>query len=257
MKKTLWLAVILWLGTVLLAGCNKTNTPVENPSEENVGIANPASVYCEDQWGTLVLEEGSWICMFEDGSYCEEWSYFRNECQPWEIFYNTIEEQPEIWMANPASVYCIEQGWESIIMEDEEWNQYWVCRFADWTEIDEWEYFRANNLTEWASDIYSEEDLAAAEAVILNTVNNEWNVMVESFDLSYAGDEISANNLPYCQSLNPEVVECAVFTSNFYIPEQDVEMAGAFEPNSNINGYGWYVGKTTAGEWWVLTNGFG
>jgi hypothetical protein len=30
--------------------------------------------------------------MFEDGSYCEEWSYFRNECQPGEIFYNTISE---------------------------------------------------------------------------------------------------------------------------------------------------------------------
>jgi hypothetical protein len=31
--------------------------------------------------------------MFEDGSYCEEWAYYRGECQPGEIIYNTVEEQ--------------------------------------------------------------------------------------------------------------------------------------------------------------------
>lgn len=253
--KTLWVAVLLAMGVLALSGCNKANTPTENPSGENVEIANPASVYCEEQWGNLVLEGGSWICMFEDGSYCEEWAYFRNECQPGEIIYNTVEEQPKMWMANPASVYCVEQGGESIIMEDEEWNQYWVCRFANWTEVEEWEYFRANNLTEWTSEIYSEEDLAAAKDVIMNRVN-EWEVVVESFEVNYAWDEMSTDNLPYCQSLKPDAVECAVFTSSFHIPEQDVQMAGAFEPNADIYGYGWYLGRATAGDWEILTNGF-
>jgi hypothetical protein len=30
--------------------------------------------------------------MFKDGSYCEEWSYYRDECQPGEIYYNTIDD---------------------------------------------------------------------------------------------------------------------------------------------------------------------
>ena len=87
-KTTLWIVALLAVAT--LAGCNKT--PVENPNE-NAEIANPASVYCEENGGTLVLEEGAWLCMFEDGSYCEEWSYQRWECQPGEIMYNTVEDE--------------------------------------------------------------------------------------------------------------------------------------------------------------------
>ena len=53
----------------------------------NSQIANPASVYCEEQGGTLVIRsdaEGaqSGYCLFDDGSECEEWAYYRGECQP-------------------------------------------------------------------------------------------------------------------------------------------------------------------------------
>ena len=245
MKKTLGLVALFAMGALTLAGCNK-NAPVENP-DENAEIANPASVYCEENGGTLSLEDGAWLCMFPDGSYCEEWAYQRGECQPGEIMYNTV------WIANPAAVYCAEQGWESVINEDEEWNQYWVCRFADWSEVDEWEYYRANNPV---SELYSEEDLAAAQAAIESRVN-EWEVAIESLEVTYAGDETSANNLEYCQSLNAEVTECAVFTSSFHIPEQDVQMAGAFEPNADIEWWSWTLGKNAAGEWEVLSNWFG
>jgi hypothetical protein len=34
-------------------------------------------------------------------------------------------------------------------------------------------------------------------------------------------------------------------------------MAWAFEPNTDINWYSWYLGRATAGEWEILTNGFG
>ena len=90
-KSILWLTVILWLGTVILAGCNcNKNNPEQEPE---VWMANPASVYCEENGGTLKLEDGSGLCMFEDGSYCEEWSYQRWECQPGEIIYNTISDE--------------------------------------------------------------------------------------------------------------------------------------------------------------------
>lgn len=52
----------------------------------SVQLANPASVYCEEQGGTVELREGeggtAGYCVFEDGSECDEWAYFRGECAP-------------------------------------------------------------------------------------------------------------------------------------------------------------------------------
>lgn len=90
--KTFSLVALLAVSVLTLAGCNNTtNTPEEEKNE----IANPASVYCEENGGTLVLEEGAWLCMFEDGSYCEEWAYQRWECKPGDIMYNTVDENEE------------------------------------------------------------------------------------------------------------------------------------------------------------------
>ena len=208
--KNLGLVALLAAGALTLAGCGNTETPVE----ENVEIANPASVYCEEQWGTLVLEEGSWLCMFEDGSYCEEWSYFRGECEKWEIMYNTIDD-----------------GFIDDVEQKYDWNG--------------------------SSEIYSQEDLQAAVDTIMNVVNNEWQVKVEVNEIFYAGDDTAKSNLEYCQSFKSEITECAVFSTNFYIPAQDAQMAGAFEPDSNIEGWSWTLGKNAAGEWEVLTNGLG
>ena len=58
-----------------------------------------------------------------------------------------------VWIANPASTYCVEQEWKIEIREDAEWAQYGVCKFKDGTEVEEWEYFRANHKDErstWA-----------------------------------------------------------------------------------------------------------
>jgi len=50
-------------------------------------MANPASVYCKqngNQLEILTAEDGgqSGVCVFQDGSTCEEWAYFRGECGP-------------------------------------------------------------------------------------------------------------------------------------------------------------------------------
>jgi len=54
-------------------------------TNQNVGLANPASVNCKEKGGTLEMkntEAGQiGICVFNDGSKCEEWAYFRDECQ--------------------------------------------------------------------------------------------------------------------------------------------------------------------------------
>lgn len=45
--------------------------------------------------------------------------------------------------ANPASVFCVEQGGEVEIV-DEAGGQVGYCELPDGTRIEEWEYFRSN-----------------------------------------------------------------------------------------------------------------
>ena len=53
-----------------------------------VGLPNPASVYCVDQGYELTIVDEVdgqvGMCVFPDGTQCEEWSFFRGECgQDW------------------------------------------------------------------------------------------------------------------------------------------------------------------------------
>jgi putative hemolysin len=51
-----------------------------------MGVANPASVYCDAQGYDLEIrtnpETGGQVgyCVFPDGSACEEWDFYRGEC---------------------------------------------------------------------------------------------------------------------------------------------------------------------------------
>lgn len=53
-------------------------------------FGNPASMKCEEDGGTLHImenEDGQYgLCVFDDGSACEEWAYFRGECEQGEKF---------------------------------------------------------------------------------------------------------------------------------------------------------------------------
>ena len=48
-------------------------------------MPNPASVYCEQNGNKLEIRTAadgsqSGVCVFPDGSTCDEWAYFRGEC---------------------------------------------------------------------------------------------------------------------------------------------------------------------------------
>jgi hypothetical protein len=50
-------------------------------------MPNPASVFCEENGGILELRSDAsgsvqGVCVFPDGSECDEWAYYRGECQP-------------------------------------------------------------------------------------------------------------------------------------------------------------------------------
>ncbi len=75
--------LLMPIGITLLASCSPaqtTSTPVPN-------MPNPAAVYCEQHSGKLEIVTSvdgsqSGLCIFPDGSKCDEWAYFRGECQP-------------------------------------------------------------------------------------------------------------------------------------------------------------------------------
>ena len=56
-------------------------------SQPEAGLANPASVYCEQNGNKHEIRTApdgaqSGICVFPDGSSCDEWAYYRGECDP-------------------------------------------------------------------------------------------------------------------------------------------------------------------------------
>lgn len=53
----------------------------------NIGLPNPAAAYCEEQGYTLETRTSSdggqyGVCIFPDGSECDEWAFYRGECSP-------------------------------------------------------------------------------------------------------------------------------------------------------------------------------
>ncbi|MFN2285658.1 MAG: DUF333 domain-containing protein [Anaerolineae bacterium] len=67
-------------------GVAETESPIIVAEDKGVGMANPASVYCEEQGGTLDIRDTDagqhGVCVFPNGSECEEWAFFRGECNP-------------------------------------------------------------------------------------------------------------------------------------------------------------------------------
>jgi len=80
MRKSIFIITLLFL----LTGCLLIEDDV-SPEPESVGIANPASVYCIENGGELDIRESDTgqygVCVFDDGSECEEWAFYRGECQ--------------------------------------------------------------------------------------------------------------------------------------------------------------------------------
>ncbi len=85
MKTKAYMISWFWILLLMLTGCAQINTTVEDMTWA-VWIANPASVYCEENWGTLELifdnGESYGICHFPNWEFCEEREYYRKECFP-------------------------------------------------------------------------------------------------------------------------------------------------------------------------------
>lgn len=81
-RKALFTLLML-MGITLLAACS----PAQTASTPVPNMPNPAAVYCGQHGGkseivTAADGSQSGLCLFPDGSRCDEWAYFRGECQP-------------------------------------------------------------------------------------------------------------------------------------------------------------------------------
>lgn len=69
------------------------------------------------------------------------------------------------WTAigDPASEYCIDNGWSFEIVSNET-DIYWECTLPDWTKCEEWEYYNWECWTENNEEIQTSEfDLESEE----------------------------------------------------------------------------------------------
>ncbi|MCP2039884.1 putative hemolysin [Neisseria sp. HSC-16F19] len=76
MKKSL----LLLAAAGTLAACAGS----KKPADEQIGMANPASVFCEQQGGRLEPKKDAQgneyaLCHLPDGRVIEEWEFFRSQ----------------------------------------------------------------------------------------------------------------------------------------------------------------------------------
>lgn len=84
----LTVGLIVFLGIFIFVNKSKTpSAPLPTPTPpQEVEVENPAARFCLENGGNLDIRsdrEGNQkgFCIFEDGSECEEWSFFRGECK--------------------------------------------------------------------------------------------------------------------------------------------------------------------------------
>jgi putative hemolysin len=91
----------------------------DSSSRARTNVANPASVYCEQVGGRLEIrtdpEGGQYgMCLFSDGSECEEWALYRGECQsPASALFSVQEIIP----GNLYDAYPIQEISPSVVIE--------------------------------------------------------------------------------------------------------------------------------------------
>ena len=86
MKRIIAFTIIM----MALAACTSFRVQTSDSAGTEIpqpNMPNPASVYCTQNGNTLEIRtaaDGSQngICVFPDGSTCDEWAYYRGECGP-------------------------------------------------------------------------------------------------------------------------------------------------------------------------------
>ena len=132
-------AVILLAGCVPLPPATPTSGAATPALRAGASVANPASVNCTDQGGTLsIVERGDGgqygICFFEDNRQCEEWALMRGECPVGGIKVTGY--------ITPTATYCaITGGTYAVTGNSGQADEQGTCTFKNGGQCDAWDYY--------------------------------------------------------------------------------------------------------------------
>ena len=149
MKKVLWIFVF-WLICILLVWCDSKEVwevnydlSTEIGREMHCYAQFQKNVKADSYWaewvnevsnGSVVIVE--WKINADDDEYNLVCNY-SDDLGDFSINYTPVD-MPEIW--NPASKYCIDDGWTYEIVSNET-SIYGECTLSDGTKCEEWEFY--------------------------------------------------------------------------------------------------------------------
>ena len=84
---------LILLGPIVFSACTMEATPLgspvptRSPTLSSLALANPAAAFClqkgyRDETRTDASGNQSGVCIFNDGSVCDDWAYLRGDCSP-------------------------------------------------------------------------------------------------------------------------------------------------------------------------------
>lgn len=107
-KKAIILLVfgVICIGFIAIGTIYLTNYFLEKSKKPSPQLANPASVNCVKQGGTLSIQKNGsaeeyGLCDFGSGYACEEWALYRGDCPKGGVKttgFDTIEQQYCAWV---------------------------------------------------------------------------------------------------------------------------------------------------------------
>ena len=108
------------------------------------------------------------------------------------------------------------------------------------------------------SELYTQADMDAAIDAIMAEFGT-WKG-AEMKRIAFTDDKTCTGNVSYANELRkdgqPEFDQAIVFTSDFHSPSGEDAKETAWEPDSDYNGWSWYLGRANGGDWYLLTWGY-
>ena len=139
MRNKLNLTLSYILLAVLFSACSKQNTSTVTPQPAAAGIANPASVNCEQKGGKLEMrargDGGSYgVCVFKDNRQCEEWALYGGKCP--------ADGVNVTGFTTDAAAFCVISGGEYTPTSNSGTaNEQGTCTFKNATTCDASDFF--------------------------------------------------------------------------------------------------------------------
>ena len=103
------------------------------------------------------------------------------------------------------------------------------------------------------SEIYSQEDIAAAIDAVKREFKRSWSGCTLK-EISYAGDETVRKEQEYILGFG-DYDEGIVLLSSFTVDEHGGD--GSLEPNHTYTRWSWYLARKNGGKWKIVTSGYG